>query len=123
MELFDDELMCMSYLYSNWPETGVPSHIGTGGTEIAASDHDIQVLLGACKGKIDALGIPADAADDLDRKQIQCGSEVVNDIPYDEAKVLRHPVSHNFEIVLTLLIPPELAGVPIGGEVAFNCRF
>jgi hypothetical protein len=31
MELFDDELMCMSYLYSNWPETGVPSHIGTEG--------------------------------------------------------------------------------------------
>src|ERR1700735_3789735 len=30
-ELFDDEVMCMSYLYSKLPETGVPHHIGTQG--------------------------------------------------------------------------------------------
>jgi hypothetical protein len=30
-ELFGDEVMCMSYLYSKLPETGVPHHIGTGG--------------------------------------------------------------------------------------------
>ena len=27
--------MCMSYLYSKLPETGVSPHIGTGGTEAA----------------------------------------------------------------------------------------
>jgi len=31
MELFSHEAMCMSYLYSKLPETGVPHHIGTGG--------------------------------------------------------------------------------------------
>jgi hypothetical protein len=31
-ELFGDEVMCMSYLYSKLPETGVPHHIGTEGT-------------------------------------------------------------------------------------------
>ena len=31
MQLFRDEVMCMSYLYSKLPETGVPHHIGTGG--------------------------------------------------------------------------------------------
>ena len=31
MQLFSDEVMCMSYLYSKLPETGVPHHIGTGG--------------------------------------------------------------------------------------------
>jgi predicted acetyltransferase len=32
MELFSDELMCMSCLYSKLPETGVPHHIGTEGS-------------------------------------------------------------------------------------------
>jgi hypothetical protein len=31
IELFSDEVMCMSYLYSKLPETGVPHHIGTEG--------------------------------------------------------------------------------------------
>ena len=30
-ELFGDEVMCKSYLYSKLPETGVPHHIGTEG--------------------------------------------------------------------------------------------
>src|SRR5665213_4343157 len=32
IELFGDALMCMSYLYSKLPETGVPHHIGTEGS-------------------------------------------------------------------------------------------
>src|ERR1700687_4199142 len=31
IEDFRNEVMCMSYLYSKLPETGVPHHIGTGG--------------------------------------------------------------------------------------------
>src|ERR1035437_8267010 len=31
IEDFSNELMCMSYLYSKLPETGVSPHIGTGG--------------------------------------------------------------------------------------------
>src|ERR1700680_2421981 len=31
IEDFSNELMCMSYLYSKLPETGVSHHIGTGG--------------------------------------------------------------------------------------------
>src|ERR1700693_5201935 len=31
IEDFSNEVMCMSYLYSKLPETGVPHHIGTGG--------------------------------------------------------------------------------------------
>ena len=31
MELFSDEVMCMSRLYAKLPETGVPHHIGTAG--------------------------------------------------------------------------------------------
>src|ERR1700675_3476952 len=34
IEDFSNEVMCMSYLYSKLPETGVPHHIGTGGTNI-----------------------------------------------------------------------------------------
>ena len=30
-EDFSNEVMCMSYLYSNCPRSGVPHHIGTGG--------------------------------------------------------------------------------------------
>src|SRR5450759_3491787 len=30
-EDLSNEVMCMSYLYSKLPETGVPPHIGTGG--------------------------------------------------------------------------------------------
>src|SRR5665647_2894146 len=33
IEDFSNEVMCMSYLYSKLPETGVSPHIGTGGTE------------------------------------------------------------------------------------------
>src|SRR5450830_347689 len=32
IEDFSNELMCMSYLYSKLPETGVSPHIGTGGS-------------------------------------------------------------------------------------------
>src|ERR1035441_3050429 len=32
-EDFNNEVMCMSYLYSKLPETGVSPHIDTGGTE------------------------------------------------------------------------------------------
>src|ERR1019366_5115075 len=32
IEDFSNEVMCMSYLYSKLPETGVSPHIGTGGT-------------------------------------------------------------------------------------------
>lgn len=31
IELFSNAVMCMSYLYSKLPETGVPHHIGTEG--------------------------------------------------------------------------------------------
>src|SRR5665648_130249 len=31
-EDFNNEVMCMSYLYSKLPETGVPPHIDTGGS-------------------------------------------------------------------------------------------
>src|ERR1035437_1170593 len=34
IEDFSNELMCMSYLYSKLPETGVSPHIGTGGTRL-----------------------------------------------------------------------------------------
>src|ERR1035441_5226533 len=33
IEDFSNELMCMSYLYSKLPETGVSPHIGTGGKQ------------------------------------------------------------------------------------------
>src|SRR5450756_726178 len=33
IEDFSNEVMCMSYLYSKLPETGVSPHIGTGGGE------------------------------------------------------------------------------------------
>src|ERR1035437_8957002 len=33
IEDFSNEVMCMSYLYSKLPETGVSPHIGTGGSE------------------------------------------------------------------------------------------
>src|SRR5450759_2038726 len=33
IEDFSNEVMCMSYLYSKLPETGVSPHIGTGGNE------------------------------------------------------------------------------------------
>src|SRR5665213_2924474 len=33
IEDFSNEVMCMSYLYSKLPETGVSPHIGTGGRE------------------------------------------------------------------------------------------
>src|ERR1700694_2499072 len=35
IEDFSNEVMCMSYLYSKLPETGVSPHIGTGGDDIA----------------------------------------------------------------------------------------
>jgi hypothetical protein len=31
---FSNEVMCMSYLYSKLPETGVSPHIGTGGSRM-----------------------------------------------------------------------------------------
>src|ERR1019366_4148641 len=34
IEDFSNELMCMSYLYSKLPETGVSPHIGTGGPDL-----------------------------------------------------------------------------------------
>src|SRR5882724_11090029 len=34
-EDFSNEVMCMSYLYSKLSETGVPHHIGTGGSRHA----------------------------------------------------------------------------------------
>src|SRR5216684_7670258 len=34
IELFSDAVMGMSYLYSKLPETGVSSHIGTGGSAV-----------------------------------------------------------------------------------------
>src|SRR5664280_2936085 len=34
IEDFSNEVMCMSYLYSKLPETGVSPHIGTGGFEV-----------------------------------------------------------------------------------------
>src|ERR1035437_6764642 len=36
IEDFSNEVMCMSYLYSKLPETGVSPHIGTGGSSHAA---------------------------------------------------------------------------------------
>jgi hypothetical protein len=36
IELFSDAVMGMSYLYSKLPETGVSSHIGTGGSATTA---------------------------------------------------------------------------------------
>src|ERR1700686_5074373 len=33
VEDLSNEVMCMSYLYSKLPETGVSPHIGTGGTQ------------------------------------------------------------------------------------------
>src|SRR5450830_629662 len=33
IEDFSNEVMCMSYLYSKLPETGVSPHIGTGGSD------------------------------------------------------------------------------------------
>src|ERR1700674_5961909 len=39
VEDFSNEVMCMSYLYSKLPETGVSPHIGTGGPGILASAH------------------------------------------------------------------------------------
>src|SRR5450830_1857126 len=36
IEDFSNEVMCMSYLYSKLPETGVSPHIGTGGSEHVA---------------------------------------------------------------------------------------
>src|SRR5665647_3598318 len=34
IEDFSNEVMCMSYLYSKLPETGVSPHIGTGGRHL-----------------------------------------------------------------------------------------
>jgi hypothetical protein len=40
IELFSNAVMCMSYLYSKLPETGVSPHIGTGGRQC----HELGVL-------------------------------------------------------------------------------
>src|SRR5450756_2489808 len=37
IEDFSNEVMCMSYLYSKLPETGVSPHIGTGGSDPSKS--------------------------------------------------------------------------------------
>src|SRR5664280_2318841 len=40
IEDFSNEVMCMSYLYSKLPETGVSPHIGTGGSELTRPSRD-----------------------------------------------------------------------------------
>src|SRR5450756_617004 len=46
IEDFSNEVMCMSYLYSKLPETGVSPHIGTGGIYLrffsATPNHALQ---------------------------------------------------------------------------------
>jgi hypothetical protein len=61
-ELFGDAVMCMSYLYSKLPETGVPHHIGTEGVRnaikeaISAVEGALKVTTGREKGDLrDAL--------------------------------------------------------------------
>src|ERR1035438_776875 len=43
---FSNELMCMSYLYSKLPETGVSHHIGTGGASTSNSMPSTSILVG-----------------------------------------------------------------------------
>src|ERR1019366_6734649 len=44
IEDFSNEVMCMSYLYSKLPETGVSPHIGTGGAQAAGVDLSVAPL-------------------------------------------------------------------------------
>src|SRR5450830_14041 len=47
IEDFSNEVMCMSYLYSKLPETGVSPHIGTGGVTVLLNEGESHPLLGA----------------------------------------------------------------------------
>src|ERR1039457_5165993 len=49
-EDFNNEVMCMSYLYSKLPETGVSPHIDTGGTQ--AIKHPVTDGIGLLKAPL-----------------------------------------------------------------------
>src|ERR1035437_7738706 len=56
IEDFSNEVMCMSYLYSKLPETGVSPHIGTGGSRRGGSD---STVTRTCQATGEALLVPA----------------------------------------------------------------
>src|SRR5450830_1785288 len=55
IEDFSNEVMCMSYLYSKLPETGVSPHIGTGGDDAVIGHQPLELLAGVLAATIGVM--------------------------------------------------------------------